>query len=200
MVCESSRATVDGRAIYKTGYTIQLLPNRITSTGITGRVRPNRIKIVNKVSQWSLRTYERLIRYGEDLEMSLTSLINIIGGEIPVRQRNDAYTCLQLAISQDRSRTCPLSSVPCTGFWRRQPTEARITRIVWLPYTLFKNPGTEYVFEISVYNMLDPFYLSSYTIHSWVSFFGSSYSTNMSSTPAVRTQYKKMAVLQFFST
>ena len=134
MVCESNRASVDGRAIYKTGYTIQLLPNKITSTSITGRVWPNRIKIVNKVSQWSLRTYERLIWYGEDLEMSLTSLINIIGGEIPVRQRNDAYTCLQQALSQDSSRT---------GLWRRQHTEARITRIVWLPYTLFKNPWTE---------------------------------------------------------
>ena len=62
--------------------------------------------------------------------MSLTSLINIIGGEIPVRQRNDAYTCLQQALSQDRSRTRLLFFVSCIGLLRRQRTEAKITRIV----------------------------------------------------------------------
>ena len=70
----------------------------------------------------------------------LTSLIKTIGGEFPVHQRNAnhnyAYTSLQQFLSQDSSRISALSSVPCTRLWRRQGTEARITRIVWLPYPI----------------------------------------------------------------
>ena len=67
--------------------------------------------------------------------LCLKLLIKTIGGENPVYQRN-AYTCLQQIISQDSSRTSALSSVSCTRLWRRQGTEARITRIVWLPYPI----------------------------------------------------------------
>ena len=69
----------------------------------------------------------------------LTSLIKTIGGEFPVRQRNAnhnyAYTRLQHILSQDSSRTSALSSVSCTGLWRRQGTEARI---VWPPYPILE--------------------------------------------------------------
>ena len=48
----------------------------------------------------------------------LTSLIETIGGEFTVRQRNAnhnyAYTRLQQILSQDSSRTSALSSVSCT--------------------------------------------------------------------------------------
>jgi len=67
--------------------------------------------------------------------LCLKSLIKTIGGENPVYQRN-AYTCLQQIISQDSSRTSALSSVSCTRLWRRQGTEAKITRTLWLPYPI----------------------------------------------------------------
>ena len=70
----------------------------------------------------------------------LTSLIKTIDGEFSVHQRNPnhnyAYTRLQQILSRDSLRTSALSSVSCTGLWRRQGTESRITRIVSLPYPI----------------------------------------------------------------
>ena len=66
----------------------------------------------------------------------------------------NSQTAKEIAITIMRilayNRSCPKTvldpvfypRVPCTGLWRRQGTEARITRIVWLPYPIPVPMGT----------------------------------------------------------